>query len=129
MFQKDFKRSTFAYGNNGSLPILMPNGYIKESTETDSLGNKVSFFKYVNGATFYIARLTDSGTIQPIKREENIPKMYPPGVWLYKGVDSSGLFWRESQLHNFRFGYRNVPAVWEVRFDSAVNYATFQKLR
>ena len=129
IFRRDFKKGTFVYDTNGALPILIPSDYIGDSITTDSAGNKVRRFKYSNGASFYIARLVDSATVQPIDREMNIPKMYPQGVWLYKGIDTGRLFWRESQLNHFRFGYRNVPAEWEVKFDSAVNYASFQKLR
>lgn len=122
---KDFKKDTFVYNSNEQLPLLIPKGYTKENIQVDSVGNRIQFFNYGNGTAFYVAQLTDSATVQYIDSSLNIPQMYPQKVWLYKGIDSSGLYWRESQYKNFRFGYKKVPSGLEVMFDSAVNYASF----
>lgn len=133
LFSK-YKRTTFTYNKENqsySIPIVVPKGYIKERTEVDSSGNTILSYTYDSGALFYIAHLEDTTTqLQPIAEKDNIPRVaLNTGAVIYKGLDSTHLFWREIQQNNFRVGYRFVPKELEHRFDSATNYAVVHPLK
>lgn len=119
------RQFTFIDGGEAqTLRIKVPKRYAKKETITDSSGNKSDSYHYGNGALLYVVHTTDTLTLfQPIDTVNNIPLPYPNGGWMYKGVDSTGLFWREVRTDSFRFGYRFVPYDQEILFDSAVNYA------
>lgn len=125
------KEFVFTDGNQPqALRILVPKRYAKRETITDSSGNKGDYYRYSNGAFLYIIQATDTLTLfQPIDTVNHIPLLHPYGGLLYKGLDSSGLFWREIRTDSFRFGYRFVPQEMEMLFDSAVNYAGMRRFR
>jgi len=127
---RGYKKREFVYGNDDkTLALLIPSGYSKEETRTDSLGNKERVYHYRNGASLYFARTMVVKDMQPIDKQNNIPLAHPYGGLMYKGLDERGLYWREMQRNGFRFGYKNVPSNWEIKFDSSVNYAGYQRVR
>ena len=122
-----YKRTSFSYTSNGqakTIPVLVPRGYHKQTLETDSAGTIIQQYNYGN-SLFYIAYLQDTGkAIQPIIEEENIPRVAEAtGAWVYKGMDSASLLWREVRNGKIRVGYRFVPKALEERFDSATNFS------
>jgi len=133
LFSK-YRRTDFTY-NEGSqsytIPIVVPKGFVTEKTEVDSSGNTILSYVYKNNALFYIAHLEDTSTqLQPIEENKNEPRInLTTGALVYKGVDSTNLYWREIRRNDLRFGYRFVPKEWEVRFDSATNYGIVQRLK
>lgn len=125
LFSK-YKRSSFTYNENGStysVPVIIPKGYSKERTEVDSSGNTILTYSY-GPELFYMANMADTSTyVFPIDELINIPRLYEPtGALVYKGMDSTHLYWREVRQNKLRTGYRNVSPEKEVRFDSATNY-------
>jgi hypothetical protein len=120
-----FKKRTFDYGaNDESFDVMIPKGWKKSELKSDSADNKVQYYHYKNGSALYLVRIADSLTsFQPINFSNHIPLIHPKGGLIYKGIDSNGLYWREIRLHDFRFGYKNVPTETEARFDSALNFA------
>jgi hypothetical protein len=125
LFSK-YKRSSFAYNQNGdtySIPVIIPKGYKKERTEVDSSGNTILTYSY-GPELFYMAYMADTSSfVHPIDELINIPRLYEPtGAFVYKGMDSMHLYWREVRQNKLRTGYRNVSPEKEVRFDSATNY-------
>lgn len=127
------RKREFNYTSGGqpqTLRVLVPKRYAKKETVTDSSGNKSTYYRYSNGAFLYIVQTTDTLTrFQPVDTANAIPLLHPYGGLLYKGLDSAGLFWREIRTDSFRFGYRFVPPVAEVLFDSAVNYAGMRRFK
>ena len=70
----------------------------------------------------YFAHLTDSlKEYQYINLEENIPRIIYGSVYM-KGIDSTGLYWRENRDFPFRSGYRFVQEGRDWIFDSSLNY-------
>jgi hypothetical protein len=125
LFSK-YKRSTFTYNENGStysVPVIIPKGFSKERTEVDSSGNTILTYSY-GPELFYMANMADTSTyVFPIDELINIPRLYEPTrALVYKGMDSTHLYWREVRQNKLRTGYRNVSAEKEVKFDSATNY-------
>lgn len=133
LFSK-YRRTDFTY-NEGpqsyTIPVVVPKGFVKERTEVDSSGNTILSYVYKNNALFYIAHLEDSTTqVQPIAEDKNQPRINEiTGALVYKGLDSTHLYWREVRRNDLRFGYRFVPKEWEMRFDSATNYGIVQRLK
>ena len=131
-FLSDFKRTPFQYADGTQVhtrTFVVPRGYKAQKTVTDSAGTTVQTFTYGN-SLFYIAYLRDTTIqIQPISPKENMPEFsLVSDAVVYKGMDSSDLFWREVRQHRFRVGYRFVPPLWEDKFDSATNYAIVTRL-
>jgi hypothetical protein len=129
----DLRKRTFTYTqgtDEQTLRILVPKKYAERECFTDSAGNQQQYFRYSNGAFLYMIHTTDTLTqFQPVDTTKNIPKQYYNGALMYKGLDSSGLFWREMRTDSFRFGYRFVPDDMEILFDTAVNYAGMQRFK
>jgi hypothetical protein len=124
------RKNSFAYADHEVLPLLVPKDYKNVELKADNAGNKTCVFSYEDGGAlyFYYGDTTKNNLF--IDTSMNIPKYYPENVQFYKGLDSSnGLFWRESQYKNFRFGYRNITTEREALFDSSVNYAAWQAFR
>jgi hypothetical protein len=124
------RKKTFSY--NTSLPqtlhTLVPKRYAKQEALVDSAGNPHQVYRYSNGAFLYFIQTTDTFTLfQPIDTAANIALPHPFGGQMYKGLDSSGRYWREIRTDSFRFGYRFVPESAEHLFDSAVNYASMRR--
>lgn len=121
----NLKQREFTYrsgGHDQSIRVLVPTGYHRSEKVTDSAGNQGQVYHYGSGTFFYVAHTTDSSVAyQPIAEENNVPLPHPDGGLLYKGMDSSGLYWREVRLDSFRIGYRGVRASREIKFDAAVN--------
>jgi hypothetical protein len=127
------RKKTFTFTVNNqpqTLRIKVPKRYAKKQVVTDSAGNQQQFYRYKNGALLYMVYTTDTLVqFQPIDTAYNVPKSYAYGGQMYKGLDSSGWFWREIRTDSFRFGYRFVPPDVEVLFDSAVNYAAVRRFK
>ncbi len=122
-----YKNRQFTYidasGAQQTVRIKVPRGFKFKSEEVDSAGNKEQVYRYANGAVYYAAYSRDtSRTYQPIDESTNHPLPHKLGGWIYKGQDSSHLFWREVRMHPLTFGYRHVSRDNEVKFDSALNY-------
>lgn len=127
---KDYKKKEFVYSKNGqttSLPIIVPKGYLKQEA-IDTAGVMLHTFYYSGGAILYTAYLTDTtAELQPINTAIHQPQIHRLGGIVYKGQDENELYYREIRQGAFRFGYRFVPEVFELQFDSATNYASLQK--
>jgi hypothetical protein len=125
------RKKTFSYNTSQpsqSLRTLVPKRYAKQETTVDSAGNPHQVYRYGNGAFLYFIHTTDTATLfHPIDTAGNIPLPHPFGGRMYKGLDSSGRYWREVRTDSFRFGYRFVPEASEHLFDSAVNYAGMRR--
>jgi hypothetical protein len=128
-----FKRKEFHYTDNNTpqtIALLLPKGFKGEKKNIDSAGNQQQVFSYENGAFLYFAFLTDTTKeYQPIMEERHVAKMHPAGGLFYKGRDSTGLYWRELRRDNFRAGYKNVSSEVEEKFDSAINYAGYRRIK
>jgi hypothetical protein len=125
---KDLKREQFTYNNNGqthSLPLKVPKGYRSEKLEVDSAGNTARFFYYKGGTVFYAAHLVDTARqYQSIDYSRNIPLQHIKGGWIFKGMDSTGRYWREIRVGTCKFGYSGVPPSREGDFDEALNWSS-----
>lgn len=125
------RKKTFHFHDAGgahALQLRVPTHYEKERVFTDSAGAKHKEYTYANGARLYFIYTTDTlAVFQPIDFAENIPRYHLYGGVLYKGLDSTGNFWREIRTDSFRFGYQHVPPAAEAIFDTAVNYAGMRR--
>ena len=124
-----YKNRQFTYaGADGAekvVRIKVPRGFKTSSVETDSVGNKEQVYRYLNGAIYYAAYSLDTTrTYQPIDTSMAQPLPHRLGGWIYKGQDSSHLFWREIRMDSLTFGYRHVSSDNEIKFDSALNYSS-----
>jgi hypothetical protein len=128
-----FRKREFYYTDNNSprkIELILPKGFKGVKEIVDSAGNQQQVFSYENGAFLYFAFLTDTTKeYQPIIKERHMTKMHPGGGCFFKGRDSTGLYWKELQQGNFRAGYKNVSSEIEEKFDSAVNYAGYKRVR
>src|SRR5215203_1198037 len=112
-FLSKYKRTNFTYTDNSQsyeMSIIVPKGYTKEKTEVDSSGNTILSYFYKDNSFFYVAYLLDSNAqLQPIIEEENIPRMeHTTGAFIYKGMDTENLYWREIRRDGLRVGYHHV---------------------
>jgi hypothetical protein len=126
-----FKRKTFTYNEKNesqAISLRVPAGYDKEQI-IDSGGSKEQWYYYDNGAVLYFAQTVTAKEYQPIDSAVNKPSLHLGGGLLYKGFGQNALYWREYRLDSLRFGYKNVPYSMEARFDSAVNYAGYRKVK
>lgn len=128
---KGYKKDEFYYTaapqQNQCLPLLIPRGALKEEIKQEPDGSKVQTYHYGNGTVLYIAYNTDTTwQYQPIAPEENVPLLHPLGGIMYKGITKDLLYWREIRIDSLRMGYVNVPYDLEIRFDSALNYASMR---
>lgn len=127
---KDYRKKEFSYivnGQNASLPIIVPKGYVKEE-KRDTAGMSLYTFYYPGGAYLYAAHLTDTTyELQRINKAIHQPHIHRLGGLVYKGQDENEMYYREIQQGNLRFGYRFVPAYLELQFDSATNFASLQQ--
>ena len=113
-----------------TLTLLIPRGYVQEKIAIDSAGNKEQVYHYSNGTILYFVQTIDTlKPYQPIIEENSIPLPHPHGGWIYKGIDSNNLYWREIRQGYFRFGYRFVPTNSEIKFDSVLNFISSQRER
>lgn len=122
------KKKEFSYDDNGAarkMEFVVPKKYDKEEIIADSLGNKVMLYRY-DDAVLYFFHGDSNSVFQPIDKGMNIPKEHPAGGWMFKGMDSSGLFWREVRQGAFRAGYWNIGYGTEEKFDTVVNYALWK---
>jgi hypothetical protein len=127
-----FKKKEFIYTDNNSpqkIALLVPKGFNGEKKILDSAGNQQQIFSYEDGALLYFAFNADTTKeYRPILEERHIAKMHPAGGFFFKGIDSTGRYWRELRQDNFRAGYKNVSSEVEEKFDSAVNYSGYRRL-
>jgi hypothetical protein len=127
-----FRKSRFQYRQDGVthlVPIVIPKGYVSVETKNDSAGNELQIYHYPGGAILYASHLSDTMIqIQPIDKSVNMPRLHPNGGLVYKGQDSTRLFWKEIRRKNFRFGYRFVNSSQEGLFDSSTNFMSLQQL-
>ena len=124
-----YKNRKFSYtdesGATKTVRLKVPRGFKVKTENVDSAGNKEQVYRYVNGTVYYAAYSNDTTrTYQPIDETINQPLPHRLGGWIYKGQDSSHLFWREIRMRPLTFGYRNVSRENEIRFDSALNYSS-----
>ena len=122
---RDYRKSGFTYMENGeakTVDLLVPKKYTRSETRKGADGRDEKFFYYPGGPQLYFARVIDT-TLQymRISYGENIPKQYL-GITYFKGFDSSGYYWRESRVGNFRAGYVDVGLDNDGLFDSSVNH-------
>ncbi len=122
----NFRKRSFSYVANGSsktVPLVVPKGYDKVDRITDPVtGNEEIYYRYPGKAVLYFVVAKDTAKeYQRINYELNIPQTIYSGR-LYKGVDSSNLYWRETKLGYYRAGYFNIERGDDGEFDSAVNY-------
>lgn len=127
---RDYKKASFAYSINGqpaTMPLVVPKGYVKEN-RLDTAGITMQTFHYPGGAVLYAAYLADTTSeIFPFNKAVHQPLLHRLGGLVYKGQDSSLLFFREIRQGNMRFGYRGVASDSEGLFDSSTNHASLQK--
>ncbi|HUC83300.1 MAG TPA: hypothetical protein VMR70_20485 [Flavisolibacter sp.] len=127
---RDYKQTTFVYNQSGqqaSLPLVVPKGYVKQS-RVDTAGVSMQVYQYPDGAMLYAAHLADTTyEIQPFNKTIHLPLLHRLGGTVYKGQDADLSFFREIRQGNMRFGYRGVSSFKEGLFDSSTNHASLQK--
>lgn len=126
---KDYKKSHFAYTQNGqatTLPLVVPRGFVKQE-RSDTAGITLQTFHYPGGAVLYAAYLPDTTyEIQRFSDSLHQPQVHRLGGQVYKEQGEKELFRREIRQGHLRFGYRQVPGEFEWLFDSATNHASLQ---
>lgn len=131
LFSK-FKERTFNYSTNGTaqaIPLLVPAGYTKTTETIDSTGNKELYYYYPGGGFIYFVHKVKPKEYRAINEDRHMPLQHPKGGLIYKGMDKGGGFWREIQLENFVFGYNGIGRGAEIKFDSALNFASHQNFK
>lgn len=122
---RDFRRSHFSFSDNGQsrpVEVVVPKGYSRTESKTDSAGNQVQFYYYSGGAVLYFALMKDTAAeLQPINYDLNIPRQLYQTLY-FKGLDSADRYWRETRFNHYRAGYKNVEEGEDGNFDSSLNY-------
>jgi hypothetical protein len=126
---KEYKQKKFIYTENGqsvAVPLMVPRGYVKEEKK-DTAGITLQTFYYPGGAMLYAAYISDTSfSLQPFEEALHQPQIHRLGGLVFKGQNQDELYYREIRQGNLRFGYRLVPEVFELQFDSATNFASLQ---
>jgi len=122
----NFRKGSFSYSAHGTsqtVPLIVPKGYNKVERVTDpATGNEEVYYRYPGKSVLYFVVAKDTNKqYQPINYELNISQPIYTGRF-YKGVDSSDLYWRETQMGFYRAGYIHIQRGDDGEFDSAVNY-------
>lgn len=132
-FFDKMRKSSFTYpGPSGqnTVNLLVPSGYKKKQTYTDSSGNLEQTYKYKDGSLLYVAYVQDTTKrYQFIDTALHQPRQLSNGATIYKGMNPDWQIWKEARLGRFRIGYHFVTVDNEGRFDSAVNYSALQLKR
>lgn len=124
---RDFHKKEFSLpGQGASVEFIVPRGYVEEN-RFDTAGISLQSYRYPGGGLLYVALVPDSNsTTFPFDTTVHYPLDLVTGGTVYKGQDSTKLFFREIRQGNFRYGYRNVPWELETLFDSATNYPAWR---
>jgi hypothetical protein len=126
--QKDLKRREFTYNANGqeqTMHLKVPRGFFHHKDEVDSAGNTARLYYYSNGTVFYAAYLTDTAKqYQLIDYSRNLPLQHIKGGWIFKGMDSTGRYWREIRVGACKLGSPGVSPSREGDFDEALNWVS-----
>lgn len=128
---KDLKQDRLTYNANGQVQTMhlkVPRGFHRHHNEVDSAGNTARRYYYSNGTVFYAAYLADTAKqYQSIDYSRNIPLQHIKGGWIFKGIDSTGRYWREIRVGACKFGYTGVLPSREGDFDEALNWMSLQQ--
>ena len=115
-------------GRQKTYTVMVPKGFKRTESTTDSLGNEQHLYYYSGGTRLYFVRVKDSAAqYQPINYAVNLPKNIYNTTY-YKGIDSSYRYWRESRFGNYRLGYYAAEAGEDWKFDSALNYFSLRSV-
>ena len=129
-FFDKMRKSSFTYpgpGGQNTVELLVPSGYTKKQTSTDSAGNLEQLYHYRGGSILYVSYLEDTTKrYQFLDTALHVPRQLSNGALIYKGMHPQWQVWKEARLGRFRIGYHFVSVDNEGRFDSAVNYSALQ---
>jgi hypothetical protein len=122
------KHKEFIYYTNdvkNKLVIEVPSKFTEEKIYLLPNGEKEQRYSYVDGAVLYFGYGTSwsSLNIENINRQaNNYSKIIQEKMIVFKGKESNNSdYWKEIQIDNFRFGYRNVSKNKLPEFDHAVS--------
>lgn len=129
LFDK-MRKSSFTYpgpAGQSTVDLLVPSGYKKRQTSTDSSGNLEQLYHYRDGSVLYVSYLQDTTKrYQFLDTALHIPRQLSNGTLIFKGMHPDWQIWKEARLGRFRVGYHFVTVDNEGRFDSAINYSASQ---
>jgi len=128
----DFKKKRVSFSQNEkstTVKIPLPKKISRSELKTDSSGNQVQYYFYRSGSVLYFAFLKDTSTqLQSINYDMNIANALYRTIY-YKGLDSSGHYWRETRFGSYKAGYKNVNGGEDGIFDSSINYFSLHAVR
>ena len=127
---RDYRKRDFVYEENGQIRVIsleVPRGYVREERK-DTAGIRLQTYYYQGGAILYAAFLRDTAfELQHYNKAIHQPEEHRLGGWVFKGQEEDLRFYREIRQGNLRFGYRYVPALFEIQCDLATNQASLQR--
>ncbi len=122
------KHKEFIYYTNdvrNKLVIEIPSKFAEEKIYLLPNGEKEQRYNYLDGAILYFGygRGWSSVNLENIKRQTNsYSKTIQEKMIVYKGKETNNSgYWKEIQIDNLRFGYRNVSKNKLPEFDHAIN--------
>lgn len=119
-----FRKTNFTLVEEGepkTYSVVIPKGF-RQQAHADSAGVQSAFYKNRDGTSLYFIKTADTSiAIQPIHYPLNIPQeLYH--THYFKGIDSSGFYWRETRFGSFKAGYYHAEPGEEWIYDSVINY-------
>lgn len=108
------------------LSLQVPTGFIKESIKIGDIG-KEQFYQYSDGAVFFVGL---NMTWPTLNQEKKLVPYFTDTIiksGYFKGIDSSGLHFKEAWFDHFVVGYASVkPSKYE-QFERAVHSVRFKR--
>ncbi|HEX2535046.1 MAG TPA: hypothetical protein VHK69_14980 [Chitinophagaceae bacterium] len=121
-----YRRHPYTSGPEGkAVTLVLPKGWKRVEQQQNADGNR-TVYDY-GGGTFIYLSSRPFGASMHIDHRQHLPKTDSlRGGLIFKGMDSTGCFYRELRYPNLYIGYVGVNSDYEARFDSALNYAAIQ---
>lgn len=118
------RKFTFYKDNRPSdLKFRVPKGFNDEKVK---VGNdaKEQFYVYPDGSILFIGLNVHWPTTNEVRNL--LPQRDTLTAAMYKGIDSSGLHWKEIYIDGFVVGYSFVPSSKRESFEQAVHSIRFR---
>lgn len=120
------KRFSFYKDNKPShISLRVPKGFKAEKMKLGNEG-KEQFYVYPDGSLLYIGLNMSWPSANQLRKLLPHIDSTTDRVGTFRGIDSSGLHWKEIWLEHFIIGYSFVPATSRERFEQTLNSIRFR---
>jgi hypothetical protein len=120
------KRFSFYKDNKPShISLKVPKGFQAEKMKLGNEG-KEQFYEYADGSLLFIGMNISWPSPNQLRKLLPIIDSTSDRTGTFRGIDSSGLYWKEIWLEPFIIGYSFVPSTSRERFEQTLNSIRFR---